>query len=351
MSNQVYTLADLTERVGGELHGDGRVTIRGVNTLSAAGPDQITWISDAKFLSQLRQSRAGAVLLPRELIPRGSGDAPIPAVRVDQVDQALAHLLGLFAPPVPQPASGIHPTAVVAETAGLGHDVAVGPHAVIEDGAEIGPGTRIYPGVHIGAETHIGRDCVLWNHAIVRERCHIGDRVILHPHVVIGSDGFGYYFADGRHNRIPHGGRVVIHDDVEIGAGTTIDRSKVGETVVGPGTKIDNLVQVGHNAQIGAHCILIALSGIGGSAVLGNGVVLGGRVGLRDNITLGDGVIVSACSCVAHDVPAGKVLGGTPAYDHNKYLRAHTVIQKLPDMARQVKVLADRVQKLEAADD
>ena len=341
-----YTLSELAKRVDGSVRGTGEVVIRGVNTVTAAAADQITWVSDAKYLSQLGRSRAGAVL-----VPEAFGDVPMPSLRAGSVERALSQLLSLFAPPVPRPEPGVHPTAVVAETAVLGRDAAVGPHVVIGDRAVIGDRSCLYAGVHVGADCRIGVDCVVWDHAVIRERCEIGDRVILHPHVVIGSDGFGYYFAEGKHNKIPHGGRVVVGDDVEIGAGSTLDRSKVGETVVGAGTKIDNLVQVGHNVRIGAHCIVVAHCGIGGSTVLGDGVVLGGQVGLRDNITLGDGVVVSACSCVSRDVAPGKMLGGIPAYDHGQYLRVQTVMHRLPDLVRQVKELAKRVQSLESADD
>jgi len=342
-----YTLSELAERLAGEVRGDPRVVIRGVNTVAAAQPDQITWVSDDKYRSRLSVSQAGAVLVRRD-----AGDAPMPSLGVDAVDPALCRLLELFSPPAPRPPAGVHATAVVAPTARLGRDVAVGPFVVIDDGAVIGDRTCLYAGVHIGAECRIGADCVLWNHVVVRERCQMGDRVILHPHVVLGGDGFGYYFADGRHNKIPHhGGRVVIADDVEIGAGSTVDRSKVGQTYIGPGTKIDNLVQVGHNVSIGAHCVIIALCGIGGSTVLGNGVVLGGQVGLRDNIRLGDGVVVTARSGVSVDIDAGQTVSGMPAVDHRQQLRELAVTRKLPDIAAQLKELARRVQSLEAATD
>jgi UDP-3-O-[3-hydroxymyristoyl] glucosamine N-acyltransferase len=340
------TLSELAGELGVELRGDGSVRIVGVNTLAGAGAEEITWVSDDRHAARLGESRAGAVV-----VPRAFGETPMPSLRTDSVEVTMARLLGRFAPAVPGPGPGVHPTAVVADSAVLGANVAVGPHAVIGARAHVGPGTVLHAGVHVGDDCRVGSDCLLWNHVVIRERCEVGHRVILHPHVVIGSDGFGYYFSEGRHNKIPHGGRVVVGDDVEIGAGSTLDRSKVGETVVGPGTKIDNLVQIGHNVRIGAHCILIAHCGIGGSAQLGDGVVLGGQVGIRDNITLGDGVVVAACSCVSRDIPPGRQVGGIPAYDHGVYRRVLAVTPKLPDIGRQVKDLAKRVERLEAAAD
>lgn len=338
-----YTLRELAERLGGEIRGDDHVTIRGVASIGAATAEHITWIGDTKHGSRLRASRAGAVLVGRDF-----PETPMPALAVESVDHGLATLLDLFAPPVPRPAPGVHATAVVAESARLGRDAAVGPYAVLEAGVVIGDRTCLYAGVHVGAESTIGADCVLWNHVVIRERCAIGERVILHPHAVIGSDGFGYYFADGKHHKLTHGGRVVIADDVEIGAGSCVDRSKVEQTYIGPGTKIDNLVQVGHNVRIGPHCIVVANTGIGGSAVLGEGVVLAGHVGLRDNIELDDGVRVGACSCVSRDIASGTV-SGIPAVDHAQWLREQAALRKLPDLVTQVRQLAQRVKDLESA--
>jgi UDP-3-O-[3-hydroxymyristoyl] glucosamine N-acyltransferase len=319
------------------------VAIRGVASVQAATAEQITWIADARHVPRLSASQAGAVLVRRDF-----AETPMPALVVESVDHGLAMLLDLFAPQVPRPAPGVHATAVVAESTRLGREVAIGPYAVIEAGAVIGDRACLYAGVHVGAESTVGVDCVLWNHVVIRERCVIGDRVILHPHVVIGSDGFGYYFAEGRHHKLTHGGRVVIADDVEIGAGSCVDRSKVEETYIGPGTKIDNLVQVGHNVRIGPHCIVVANTGIGGSAVLGEGVVLAGHVGLRDNIELHDEVRVGACSCVSRDVGSGTV-SGIPAVEHGQWLREQAALRKLPDLVTQVRQLAQRVKDLESA--
>lgn len=340
------TLSELADAFGLELRGDGSVRVRGVNTLAAAGAEEITWVNDARYAARLGSCRAGAVVASHEF-----GETPMPSLRTDSVERAVAQLLGHFAPPVPRPATGVHPTAVVADSAALGAQVAIGPYVVIGERAVIDDRTVLHAGVHVGDDCRIGSDCRIWDHVVIRERCEVGNRVILHPHVVIGSDGFGYFFAEGRHNKIPHGGRVVVGDDVEIGSGSTLDRSKVGETVVGAGTKIDNLVQIGHNVRIGAHCILIAHCGIGGSAVLGNGVILGGHVGIRDNIALGDGVTVAACSCVGRDIPSGQAVGGISAYDHQTYKRVLALTPKLPDIVRQVKDLAKRVESLEAATD
>ncbi len=341
-----YTLSELADEFGLELHGDGSVRVRGVNTLSAAGAEEIAWAADARHAARLGSCRAAAVVVPCKF-----GETPMPSLRSDSVERTVAQLLGHFAPPVPRPSAGVHPTAVVSGSAVLGVEVAIGPYVVIGERAAIGDRTILHAGVHVGDDCRIGADCRIWDHVVIRERCEVGDRVILHPHVVIGSDGFGYYFAEGRHNKIPHGGRVVLGDDVEIGSGSTLDRSKVGETVVGPGTKIDNLVQIGHNVRIGAHCILIAHCAIGGSAVLGNGVILGGHVGIRDNVTLGDGVVVAACSCVGRDIPPGQTVGGISAYDHQIYKRVLALTPKLPDIVRQVRDLARRVESLEAATD
>ncbi|GAF96338.1 unnamed protein product, partial [marine sediment metagenome] len=198
-------------------------------------------------------------------------------------------------------------------------------------------------------DTTVGADCVLWNNVVIRERCTVGNRVILHPNVVIGSDGFGYYFADGRHNKFAHAGRVVIADEVEVGSGSCVDRAKIGETYIGPGTKIDNLVQVAHNVRIGANCIIVAQCGIAGSTVLGDGVVLAGQVGLRDNIVLNDGVQVAASSCVWRDIPPGMRVNGIPAVENRQHLREQAMVRKLPDLVPRLRALAKRVDELEAA--
>jgi UDP-3-O-[3-hydroxymyristoyl] glucosamine N-acyltransferase len=340
------TLADLARLVSGELRGDGAVTVTGVAPLAVAEAGDISWLSDTRRRSDLETTRAGAVLLP--------ADGPAtsqPAVLCASVDHALAQVMRHFAPPVAQPAVGVDAHARVAGDAEIAPDAAIGPHAIIESGARVGSGTVLHGGVYLGAGSRIGRDCVLWPNVVIREGCTLGDRVTIHPNAVIGADGFGFYLHEGRHTKVPHIGGVIIEDDVEIGACACVDRSKTGNTVIRRGVKIDNLVQVAHNAVIGAHSVLCAQVGIAGSARLGDYVVLGGHVGVRDNIVLHDGVQVAACSCVPQDVPAGSKVAGLPAIEFRRYLREHASLRKLPDAVAQLRELVRRVEDLEAAAD
>ena len=216
-------------------------------------------------------------------------------------------------------------------------------------GAEIGPGTQLHAGVYIGAETHVGRDCVLWPNVVVREGTTIGDRVIIHPNTTLGADGFSYLLRDGKHRKVPQVGRVVIEDDVEIGANCAVDRARSGETRVRRGTKIDNLVQIGHNSDIGEDCIIVGQCGIAGSTTLEDHVVLSGQVGVIDHLRIGAGARIAAQSCVMGDLEAGRIYRGTPAVDNLRYGRQQVGVRRLPKMIEQLRALSKRVEKLESA--
>jgi len=343
-TSKFLTLAEIAELVGGQVRGDATTNISGVGTLTSARQGDITWIVHKRYAAQLEQSRASAVLVPTDF-----GPTALPAVLCKDMERAVIGVLGAFAPPVPGPATGVAPTARVAPSAVLGNGVAVGEHVIVEADARIGDNTVLHAGVFIGPEAAVGCDCRLWNNVVVRERCEIGNRVIIHPNSVIGADGYGYEFYEGRHHRVPHVGRVTIGDDVEIGACSTVDRSKVGSTIIGSGTKIDNLVQVAHNVKVGENCLLCAQVGVAGSTTLGDGVVLGGQAGTRDNIVLHAGVMVAACSCVGQDVPAGIKVMGMPAVDSRRFLRESASMRRLPDLVSQLRDLASRVQELETA--
>jgi len=342
--SRTYTVGQLADLVGGIVRGDASVVIRGVADVSEAGPDQATWVNRQAYADKLKDSRAGAVLVPTNF-----GETPMPAIRCKQIEPSVAKLLGAFATPVSKPDPGIHPRAVVHASAQIGPNPAIGPHVVIDADVRIGASCVIHAGVFIGRGTAIGDNCLLWPNVVIRDGCAVGHRVIIHPNSVIGADGFGYYFDEGRHNKIPHIGGVILEDDVEIGACTCVDRSKFGYTVVGAGTKIDNQVQVAHNVRIGRHCVLAGQSGIAGSVRIGDYCVFGARAASLDNVAVGDRVTVAGLAVVDKDIPAGLLVSGFPARDHREELRERALVRRLPKLAEQLKDLIHRVEQLEAS--
>ncbi|MCH7704926.1 MAG: UDP-3-O-(3-hydroxymyristoyl)glucosamine N-acyltransferase, partial [Planctomycetes bacterium] len=225
---------------------------------------------------------------------------------------------------------------------------AIGAGVFVGAGAGVGAGTQLHPGCYIGAHARIGRDCVVWPNVVVRERVEIGDRVIIHPNATIGSDGFGYLQQDGRHRKIPQIGTVIIEDDVEIGAGTTIDRARSGATRIGRGTKIDNLCQISHNCDIEEYCIILAHNEIAGSVTFGHHVIAAGRAGVSDHKTLGNGVQIAAAAVVMSDFPDGAIVRGSPAMDIRRYHRVQAAVHKLPKWLDRIRALTKRVEQLEA---
>jgi len=339
-----YSLDEIAETVGGTVRGDGTVKITGVADLATAMGDQITWVTSDKYASKLESSAAGAAL-----VAAGFGSAPMPVVLCNPIERSVAKLLGMFALPASRPEPGIHPTAVIHEAARIGTNPSIGPHVVIDAGVEIGACCLLHAGVFIGRDTTVGDECEFWPNVVIRDGCVIGSRVIIHGNAVIGSDGLGYYFDEGRHHKVPHVGGVVIEDDVEIGACSCVDRAKFGNTVVGRGSKLDNLVQIAHNVTVGQHSIFAALSGVAGSSHVGSYVYFGGQAGVIDNISIGDRVRLGAKSLATRNVNAGTMISGIPAQRHRKELRENAAIRRLPALAALVKDLQARVAELEAA--
>lgn len=305
------TVQELAALVGGQFVSSANSTakITGAAAIAEAVAGDITFFGNAKYLAVLKTCRATAALVPVEF----SEEIPPIAIRVANPSLAFAQVLAKLAPPPVVFAPGVHPTAVVASDVEIGEGASIQPHAVIEPGAKIGARSVIGAGGYVGHDARIGADCQLAARVTVGARCILGDRVIAHSGVVVGSDGFGFEFAGGRHEKIPQTGIVQIDDDVEIGANTTIDRARFGRTWIGAGTKIDNLVQIAHNVVIGRHCIVCAQAGVSGSTRLGNYVVLGGQVGTVGHIEIGDGAQVAAQSGVSKNVPPKQVVFGYPA--------------------------------------
>jgi UDP-3-O-[3-hydroxymyristoyl] glucosamine N-acyltransferase len=347
MEHCKLTTSRIAEIVGGTLVGDGSLEIRSVAALERAGEGEITFASDQTWFGQLSKTGASAAIVPETFDP----DGRIAYIRVADVTRALVALLGHLADPDLLPAPGIHPTAIVAEGASVGEGVRIGPWVTVGEGSAIGEGTVLMEHVSIGPNVRVGRDCLLYEGVRVRRGCEIGDRVKIGCNSVVGFEGFGYYFAEGEHHHVPHAGNVVIEDDVEIGACACVDRAKFGSTRISVGTKIDNLVQVAHNVQIGRGCLVAGMCGIAGSARLGEYVVLGGHVGVRDNVEIGKGARVAAFTAVWTSLPPGVTVFGVPAGPQKEKFREVLYIQKLPELVRQVKELEKRLNSLESSED
>jgi UDP-3-O-[3-hydroxymyristoyl] glucosamine N-acyltransferase len=342
MAKAGFTLGELAEVLQARLDGDPGRVVTGVAPLESAGPDQISFLTDLRYRGAADTSRAGAFLVPRDV-----RDLPAPTLGCDAPQQALIQLLRLFHPPVPTPA-GVDRTAVVAPEARIDPSASVGPLCVVESRAVIGPGARLHALVYVGPGVEIGDDTVVHPHVSLRDGVRVGRRVIIHSGAVLGADGFGFAFDGTAHRKIPQVGGVLIEDDVEIGANTTIDRATFGDTIVGRGTKIDNLVQIGHNVVVGEHSLLVAQVGISGSSRLGRGVVLAGQVGVADHVTIGDGVIAGARSGIGASLAAGEKVLGAPARPIGQAKRIMIAEGRLPEMLHRVRALEQKLERLAA---
>lgn len=333
------TLAELAALVGGTLSGDGRRVVTGAAGLEEAGPEDVSFLADAKRAAELAKTRAGVVIVPAGVASDGGNRVAVKG----HPQIAFAKVLALIERerrPLPE---GIHPAAIIDPKAELAAGVAVGACAVIEAGAKLGPRSVVYAQAYVGAGAVIGADCILYPQVVVRERCVLGDRVILHPGAVIGGDGYGFVQEGGVHHKIPQIGRVVIEDDVEIGANSCVDRAALGETRVGAGTKVDNLVQIAHNVRLGRGCLIVSQVGIAGSSTLGNYVVLAGQAGVGDHITVGDEVVGLGRAGITKDIPAKTVVNGVPARPVREHLKLQALTNKLPELFEDVKELKGKL--------
>jgi UDP-3-O-[3-hydroxymyristoyl] glucosamine N-acyltransferase len=340
-------LRELAERLRCRLEGDGDVEIRRVAGIERAAPGDITFLANPKYVSHLPATRASAVILDASTPAAGVSAALVRVEPPDTPYLAFARALGLLDGP-PLPAPGVDRRSAIAADATLGADVSIGPFVVVGAGATVGPRTVLFPNVVIGAGARIGADCVIHSQVSIRDRVVVGDRVIIHDGAVLGSDGFGFARrADGTHFKIPQIADVIVEDDVEIGANAAIDRPPVGETRIGAGTKIDNLVHVAHGVIIGERVLLAAQVGISGSTIVEDDVILAGQVGVAGHLRIGKGVMATAQSGIPASIPAGEYVSGSPAVPHRDWLKASAVYRQLPELRRRIAELERRLAEVD----
>lgn len=340
---QAFTLVELCQRFGGEIRGQEGLVVVGVRPLDEAKSHHLSFYHNRKYLTAALASRAGALLVrdPEPFPNRTLWIHPEPYL-------ALAKVLELFYPPkAPKP--GIHPTAVVAPSAKLGIGVSIGPCAVVGEEAVIGDRVVLGAGCVVGDTCVVGKDTVLHPGVVIEAGCQVGARCLLHAGVVVGSDGFGFATSGGVHYKVPQVGVVVIEDDVELGANVCVDRATLGETRIGRGTKVDNLVQIGHNVVIGEGSLLVAQTGIAGSSKLGRGVILAGQAGVTGHVCIGDGAVITAKAGAMEDVPPGAMVSGMPARPHREWLMAQARLYRLAELQARITKLEERLAQLEAA--
>jgi UDP-3-O-[3-hydroxymyristoyl] glucosamine N-acyltransferase len=335
------TVQEIAHLVDGVVDGDGDTEIRAIAAIDSAASDEIAFAESTQALERAASSRAGCIL-----IPKGRRIAARTTIAVSHPKLALIRVAAAVQP-LAMPEPGVHPSAVVSPHAEISSTASIGPNAVIEKRAKIGDRTSIGAGSFVGEAAEIGSDCRLYPSVSIYSGARIGSRVILHAGVVVGGDGFGYVFEEGRHQKFPQMGGVRIEDDVEVGASSTIDRGSLGETVVGEGTKIDNLVQIAHNVHIGKHCIIVAQTGISGSAEIGDYVVIGGQVGIGERARLEDRVQVGGQAGILPGkvIKQGTVVWGTPARPFAQFRTIHAYLFRLPQIAERLREISRQISR------
>ncbi len=343
------TLDELARKIQGEVRGDGARPIEGAASLSHAGPRDITFAIDVRRLRDWRSWRAGACIVDRRHAPVDIPDGNSTAFVLVEGDPQEAFLVVLkdFRPQRPRAVIGISPAAHISPTASIGPGCNIYAGAYIADRVVIGPECDIYPGVYVGEDCRLGRECVLHPQAVLYADVVLGDRVIVHASAVLGADGFGYRFRGGRFEKIPQLGSVEVESDCEIGAGTTIDRGMIGATRIGAGTKLDNLVMIGHNCELGRHNAFASQVGLAGSVTTGDYVRCAGQVGIKDHVHLGERSMVLAKAGVHKDIPAGETQIGAPAGPEQEQMKIYMALSRVPEMRKQIRVLEQQVAALE----
>lgn len=336
-------LLKLADLIGGKISGDPDVEINGAAGIKEAKDGDITFLDNKKMMKNIPSSKASAVIVREEI-----KDLSMSMLVVDNPRLAFAKALKVFYAKLPE-SSGVSDNAIIGMNVIMGDDVSVHPLSYIGNDVILGRGVTVSPGVYIGEGVSIGDGSFMYPNVTIRENVKIGKNVIVHSGAVIGSDGFGYVPEKGMHYKIPQVGGVIIEDNVEIGANTTIDKATVGNTIIGRGTKIDNLVQIAHNVKIGNNCIIVAQVGIGGSVEIGDEVVLAGQVGVRDHINVGDGVMAGAKTGIVSDILDGQFVSGHPAIPHKIWLRAQSVYSKLPDYVKRIQKLERKIDPVDNA--
>ncbi len=329
-------LGELASRLGAELRGDAELEVSGVERIEEAGPSQVTFVANPRYTGLARTTLAAAVIVEPEF-----QEIAAATLRINNPYLAFSRALSFFYQP-PVYAPGIHPTAAIDPTAQVGEEAHIGAYVVVGPGVRLGAHATLLPHVVLYPGVQAGSHLFAHAHAVVRENCTLGDHVTLENGAIVGADGFGFAKNDEGHwEKIPQSGPVRLGNRVDVQANACIDRATVGATEIGDGTKVDNLVQVGHGSRVGKNTLICAQAGLAGSSVVGNNAILAGQAGVAGHCTLGDGVILTAQSAVSHDIPAGRMISGSPGFDNRIWLRAVTIFQRLPEMLKRL----DRVEK------
>ena len=341
---QTMTLGELAERVGGYVEGDSGLQIHSATTLELAGEGDISFLANKKYVNELEATKASAVVVNAKVKSSAS------LLIADDAYFAFREIVVLLHGQREHKKVGVSSKASIAETAKIGKDCDIYDFVSISDNVKIGQRCVLYPGVFVGAETEIGDDCILYPNAVIYDRCIVGDRVIVQANATVGEDGYGFATYKGEHHKIPHIGRAILEDDVEIGSGCGIERGTLDDTVIGKGSKLGDMVTIGHGTKVGPHCLLVAQVGISGSTTLGHHCVAGGQVGITGHIKIGNGVMIGAQAGVTNDVEDGKMILGSPAIEASKAKRSFAVISQLPSMRSKLRTLEKQMAELEGED-